>query len=285
MESLELLVVQELFMTETAGYAHVVLPAAPFLEKNGTFTNGERRIQRVNRLVEPLEGTKADGQIIVDIINRMGYPQEGYDPDITLQKISQVVPFFKGVRWKELGDNGKQWPVLEDGTNTKIMHKDTFKRGKGKLHFFDWQETLELIDHQEQFPYILTTGRILEQYNCGTMTHRTANQDLLSKDTLIINPADAADKKITDNDRVRLSSARGDVLLNARLSDEVKPGILYTTFHFPEAMVNQVTSEITGEESLCPEYKVAAVDFELVPQEAGDRRTGSLKKDPNASPA
>ena len=242
--------------------ADVVLPAASFLEKSGTFTNGERRIQRVNRVVEPLEGTKADGQIIVDIMNRMGYKQAGYDPDITLQEISRIVPFFKGVKWDELGDNGKQWPVLEDGDDTQIIHQETFKRGKGKFHFFDWKETEELVENSEKFPYILTTGRILEHYNCGTMTRRTANAELLSEDTLVIHPKDATGKGIGDEDRVRLFSSRGEVTLRARLSDEVNPGILYTTFHFPEHMVNRVTSDVTDEESLCPEYKVAAVDFE-----------------------
>lgn len=262
LEALEFLVVQELFMTETAKLADVILPASSFLEKSGTFTNGERRIQRVNQVVEPLEGTKPDGQIVVDIMNRMGYAQAGYDPDITLQEISQVVPFFKGVRWDELGDNGKQWPVLEDGSDTRIVHEKAFKRGKGKFHYFDWKETEELLEHQDRYPFILTTGRILEHYNCGTMTRRTANADILTEDTLVIHPDDAKEKNIGDEDRVRLFSPRGEVTLRARLSGEVDQGILYTTFHFPEYMVNRVTSDVTDEESLCPEYKVAAVDFE-----------------------
>jgi formate dehydrogenase major subunit len=133
MEQLDLLVVQELFMTETAKMAHVVLPATSFLEKSGTFTNGERRIQRVNKVVEPLKGCKQDGQIMIDIMNRMGYPQADYDPKTLLEEIAQIVPFFAGVKWDELGDNGKQWPVLPDGSDTKILHTESFKIGKGQF--------------------------------------------------------------------------------------------------------------------------------------------------------
>jgi formate dehydrogenase major subunit len=265
MKALDLLVVQELFMTETAEYADVILPAASFLEKEGTFTNSERRVQKVNRVVEPLEGTKPDGQIIVEIMNHMGYPQPDYAPDSMLEEISQVVPFFSGARWDNLGDNGKQWPIKEGGVDTKIMHVDgQFKRGKGKFHHFDWKETRELVENAETYPYILTTGRILEHYNCGTMTRRTGNLELMSEDKLAIHPADAKKKKIKDNDKVRLFSSRGEAVLKARISDEVNEGILYTTFHFPEIMVNNITGDITDEDSLCPEYKVAAVDLEKV---------------------
>jgi formate dehydrogenase major subunit len=264
MESLEFLVVQEIFMTETAHYADVILPATSFLEKDGTFTNAERRVQRVNRVVEPLEGTKPDGQIVVDVMNRMGYEQKGYSPDILLNEISQIVPFFKGIRWDELGKNGKQWPVAEDGTDTKIIHQDTFKRGKGKFHYFDWIESKEIENNREKFPFILTTGRVLEHYNCGTMTRRTSNKDIVSEDFLVINPKDADKKGIVSGDKVRLLSDRGEVELDAIVSTEVKSGILYTTFHFPEHMVNQVTSDEKDEESMCPEYKVSAVNFEKV---------------------
>jgi formate dehydrogenase major subunit len=274
LESLEFLVVQEIFMTETAKIADVILPAASFLEKSGTFTSGERRIQRVNRAVEPLTGTRPDGQIIVEIMNRMGYSQPDYDPAVVLEEVSRVVPFFKGVRWEELGDNGKQWPVLEDGSDTKIMHTETFKRGKGKFHYFDWIESGEVTTHASSFPFILTTGRNLEHYNCGTMTRRTSNVEITTKDILAINPKDASAKGIESGDAVRVFSARGEVTLEAAVSDEVKSGVLYTTFHFPEFMVNNVTSEEKDAESLCPEYKVSSVDFEKVsPQGAPGRRS------------
>ncbi|PCJ52014.1 MAG: formate dehydrogenase subunit alpha [Planctomycetota bacterium] len=264
MESLELLVVQELFETETSKYAHVVLPASSFFEKSGTFTNSERRIQRVNNVVEPLSGTKPDGEIIVDIMNRMGFEQKPYKPDTMLEEISQVVPFFKGVVWDELGDMGKQWPVLEGGQDTKIIHVDSFKRGKGKFQFFNWKESQELVDNKEEYPYVLTTGRLLEHYNCGTMTRRTSNLKIKDEDILMINPKDANDKGISEEDQVKLFSARGEVILNIHITDEVKPGVLYTTFHFPELMINQITSNTHDEESMCPEYKVTSVGFEKV---------------------
>jgi formate dehydrogenase major subunit len=264
MDSLELLVVQELFHTETAKHAHVVLPGASFLEKEGTFTNGERRVQRVNKVVEPLPGTKADGQIVVDIMNHMGYEQAGYGAEVMLEEISQVVPFFAGITWDNLGTQGLQWPVGPGGVDSKIIHTESFKRGKGKLHFFDWVESTELTENQEDYPYVLTTGRILEHYNCGTMTRRTGNGELVDKDLLVINPTDAADKAIAEGDSVRLCSARGEIELEAHVSEEVKPGIVYSTFHFPEIMLNMVTGDNCDEESLCPEYKVVAVQFEKV---------------------
>jgi formate dehydrogenase major subunit len=261
MESLDLLVVQELFLTETAKYAHVVLPGASFLEKSGTFTNGERRIQRVQKVVEPLEGTKSDGQIIVDIMNRMGYGQPDYDAETLLEEISQIVPFFRGVKWQELGDNGKQWPVAADGTDTKILHTDSFKRGRGKFHYFDFKESQELVKYGKEYPYIITTNRELEHYNAGTMTRRTKNVELLTEDTLMIHPADAERHFIKDGDMVCVESPRGKVDLKARITGEVKPGVLSSTFHFPEVMLNQITSDEHDIEAKCPEYKVVAVNI------------------------
>jgi formate dehydrogenase major subunit len=267
LSQLDLLVVQELFITETAKLAHVVLPGASFLEKSGTFTNGERRIQRVNAAVPPLSGTKTDGQIIVDIMNRMGYSQPAYlgedgAPDAILEEISHVVPFFAGVTWQNLGDNGLQWPVQKGGIDTKILHTDTFKRGKGKFHHFDFSETTELLDNAAEFPFILTTSRDLVHYNAGTMTRRTHNSEIVERDVLLINPADAAKKNISSGDITRLFSDRGEVELLAEVSDKVKPGVLFTTFHFPEHMVNNITSSVCDGDTMCPEYKVVAADVE-----------------------
>jgi formate dehydrogenase major subunit len=261
MENLDLLVVQELFLTETAKYAHVVLPGASFLEKSGTFTNGERRIQRVQKVVEPLEGTKSDGQIIVDIMNRMGYPQPDYNAETLLEEISRIVPFFRGVKWQELGDNGKQWPVVADGTDTKILHAEVFNRGKGKFHFFGFQESQELVKHGKEYPFIITTNRELEHYNAGTMTRRTKNVELLTEDVLLIHSLDAEKKFIKDGDMVCVESPRGKVDLKAKVSDEVKPGVLSSTFHFPEVMLNKITSDEHDTEAKCPEYKVVAVNI------------------------
>ncbi|MCW9055306.1 MAG: formate dehydrogenase subunit alpha [Gammaproteobacteria bacterium] len=260
LKTLDFLVVQEIFMTETASMANVVLPAASHLEKSGTFTNGERRIQKVNKVTEPLAGTKADGQIIVDIMNRMGYEQEGYDPVLHLDEISKVVPFFAGVSWDSLGDNGKQWPVAEDGTDTKTLHADQFKRGRGRFVFTDFIETPELLaDDLKDYPFILTTGRRLQHYNCGSMTRRTPNIDIINKDVLLINPEDAKSYGIHDDDQVEIRSRQGVTHLSAQLSEEVKAGVLFTTFHFPEVAINQLTSGVLDLDANTPEFKVTAV--------------------------
>ncbi|MEP7195000.1 MAG: formate dehydrogenase subunit alpha [Saprospiraceae bacterium] len=259
LESLELLIVQELFMTETAKYAHVVLPGASFFEKEGTFTNGERRIQKVQKVVEPIGESKADGQITIDLMNRMGYKQADYAAKPLLEEISQIVPFFAGVTWDTLGDNGKQWPVLEDGTDTKILHVNEFKRGKGKFVFKDYVESPEIIEHGEEFPFILTTNRVLEHYNAGTMTRRTGNSDIITEDILMINPEDAYRNDIEEAEKIVIESARGEVKIKVHITDEVKPGILSTTFHFPELMLNIVTSDVSDEIAKCPEYKVVSV--------------------------
>ncbi len=261
MEHLDLLVVQEIFFTETAKYAHVILPGATFLEKSGTYTNAERRIQKVQKVVEPLEGTKSDGQILVDIMNRMGYAQPEYKPDTMLQEISQIVPFFAGVTWENLGTAGKQWPVKKDGSDTEILHLETFQRGKGKFHYFDWVQSGELKKNGKEYPYILTTNRKLEHYNCGTMTRRTGNVDILTEDVLMINPDDAKKTMINNGDMVCVESLRGKVDIKAFITDEVKPGILSTTFHFPEVMLNIITSDEHDTEALCPEYKIVAVNI------------------------
>jgi formate dehydrogenase major subunit len=258
-EKLELFVVQELFMTETANLATVVLPGASFLEKSGTFTNGERRIQKVNKVVEPLPGTKADGQIIAEMMTYMGYAQADYEVDSLLKEISQIVPFFAGVKWDELGENGKQWPVALDGKGTDILHTDTFKRGRGKFVGNDFKESQEIILNGKEYPYIITTNRELEHYNCGAMTRRTRNVQILTEDVLLICKEDADKHLIKDGDMVCVESARGKVDIKARITDEVKPGILSSTFHFPEIMLNNITSNEHDSEALCPEYKVVSV--------------------------
>ncbi|MCZ2102710.1 MAG: formate dehydrogenase subunit alpha [Chitinophagales bacterium] len=261
MKSLELLIVQEIFITETAKYADVILPGATFLEKSGTFTNGERRIQRVNKVVEPLPGTKADGQIISEIMNVMGYPQNDYDPADVLLEIAQIVPFFAGVTWENLGKNGKQWPVKPDGTDTKILHQESFPLGKGRFNFVDFEESNEILEHAKAYPYIITTNRNLEHYNAGTMTRRTNNVHISTSDFLLINPVDAAAHLINDGDMVCVESARGKVDIPAKITDEVRPGILSSTFHFPEVMLNYITSDESDIEADCPEYKVVACNI------------------------
>ena len=265
-DNLELLVVQELFMSDTAKAADVVLPAASFFEKDGTFTNGERRVQRVNKVIEPVGNTKSDGQIIIDMMYKLGYQQptgREYDAAKIMDEIADVIPFMRGITRERLGENGLQWPVAPDGTDSEYIHRDgNFKRGKGRFHHFDFQESPEIVEYGEKYPFILTTARNLEHYNSGTMTRRTDNQRLLSTDYLLVNPMDARKKHVDDGDTVRLTSARGSILIPVRTDYRVKPGILRTTFHQPEIFINKLTGNVGDYETLTPEYKVVAVDFE-----------------------
>jgi len=264
LSNLDLLVVQEIFLSETAKMADVVLPGTSFLEKNGTFTNGERRVQKVNAAVPPKSGCKTDGQIIVEMMNALGHSQPTYDADTMLQEIADVVPFFAGITWENLGDNGLQWPVEKGGKDTQILHQENFTRGLGKFHFYEFEESTEVLEHGEEFPFILTTSRNLEHYNAGTMTRRTANELIVSEDVLLINPNDAASKGIKDQSQVKLFSARGEIELKAEISDKVSDGVLFTTFHFPELMINRVTGDVTDKHTKCPEYKVVSVDVAAV---------------------
>ena len=262
LSGLEFLVVQELFLTDTAQLADVVFPASSCFEKEGTFTNAERRVQRVRPVIPPLAGTRPDGQIVIELMRRMGYLQAPYSAPDLLREIASLVPFFQGVSWEGLGDQGKQWPVAADGTDTPILHREAFKRGLGRFQVWDFEETAELAAHGADYPFILTTGRLLEHYNSGTMTRRTPNAELVGEDLLYVHPDDAQAKHLANGDTVRLRSPRAETLMRVALSDIVKPGVLYTTFHFPEASINHLTSDVGDEFTLTPEFKVVAVDFE-----------------------
>jgi len=264
LNALDLLVVQEIFMSETAKHADVVLPGTTFLEKEGTFTNTERRVQRVNKAAEPLPGTKPDGLIVTEMMQKLGYDQKLYDANEVLAEIADVVPFFKGITRKRLGKLGLQWPVKEDGTDTKILHEKEFKLGKGKIKYFDWKESNELEKNKKDFPLILTTSRTLQHYNAATMTRRTKNIKIVDKDILLIHPKDAKYRELNTGDIARLYSGRGEVSLKVEVTEKVKEGIVFTTFHFPEHMVNMVTGHGKDEETMCAEYKVSAVDVQKI---------------------
>jgi formate dehydrogenase major subunit len=267
-EQLDLIVIQELFMTATSEMADVILPASSYFEKNGTFTNGERRVQRVNKVIEPIENTKPDGQIIIDMMHKLGYNQPTgltYDASKIIEEISDVIPFMKGLSWERLGKNGLQWPIKEDGTDSKMLHIDgKFKKGIGTFHHFNFEETPEITTNGKKYPFILTTGRELEHYNSGTMTRRTDNQVILPKDTLEVHPRDAKAKGIENNETVRIFSDRGSVNIPIKYSKNVKRGVLRTTFHQPEVFINIITGSVGDKETLTPEYKVVAVDFEKI---------------------
>ncbi|APD07859.1 formate dehydrogenase [Flavobacteriaceae bacterium UJ101] len=267
-ENLDLIVVQELFMTATSEMADVILPASSYFEKDGTFTNGERRMQRVNKVIDPIGNTKPDGQIVIDMMHYLGYDQPTgltYDAAEVIKEIADVVPFMSGLSWERLGDNGLQWPIKEDGSDTKRIHLNgQFKKGKGTFHYFDFEESPEIITHANDFPFILTTGRELEHYNSGTMTRRTDNQIILEDDVLEVHPKDALKKGIENGELVRISSERGSVEIPVQYSKKVKRGIVRTTFHQPKVFINLITGGVGDAETLTPEYKVVAVDFEKI---------------------
>ena len=260
LKSLDLLVVQDLFINETAKLAHVFLPGTSFLEKDGTFTNAERRINRVRPVMEPKTG-KDEWQVACDIATAMGYPM-GYDNAAQIMdEIAQVTPTFAGVSFAHLDEAGSlQWPVNEAAPEgTPIMHVDGFVRGKGHFVPTPYVPTDEKANRK--FPLLLTTGRILSQYNVGAQTRRTSNVEWHPEDLLEIHEADAAERGIGDGDWVALNSRVGETHMRARITDRVPQGVVYTTFHHPESGANVVTTENSDWATNCPEYKVTAVQI------------------------
>jgi formate dehydrogenase major subunit len=262
LEALDLLVVQDLFINETAKMAHVVLPGTSFLEKDGTFTNAERRINRVRPVMAPKTG-KHEWQVACEIAEAMGYSMKYNHPSEIMAEIAAVTPTFAGVSFEKLDKLGSvQWPCNDKAPEgTPIMHVDGFVRGKG--HFVP--TTFVPTDERStrKFPLILTTGRILSQYNVGAQTRRTANVVWHPEDLLEIHPHDAEVRGIKDGDEVSLSSRVGETTLRAVLADRMPVGVVYTTFHHPVTGANVVTTENSDWATNCPEYKVTAVQVGL----------------------
>jgi formate dehydrogenase major subunit len=263
--AMECVVVQDLFLTETAKYAHVFLPGASFLEKDGTFTNAERRISRVRKVMEPRAGL-ADWEVTVRLANALGYPMQYDHPSEIMDEIARLTPTFRGVTFEKIDRLGSiQWPCNDDAPEgTPTMHVGTFVRGKGKFFLTEYVPTTERAT--KRFPLLLTTGRILSQYNVGAQTRRTSNVAWHGEDVLEIHPHDAQVRGITDGDWVGVTSRSGDIVLRADVTDRVRPGVVYTTFHFPESGANVVTTENSDWATNCPEYKVTAVEVVQVNQ-------------------
>ena len=263
--AMECIVVQDLFLNETAKYAHVFLPGSSFLEKDGTFTNAERRISRVRKVMPPKAG-KSDWEVTVALSNALGYPMHYRDPSEIMDEIAALTPTFNGVSYKKLDELGSiQWPCNDAAPGgTPTMHIDAFVRGKGKFintQFFASPEKVT-----RAFPLILTTGRILSQYNVGAQTRRTDNNVWHSEDRLEIHPHDAEERGIAQDDWVGIASRAGDTVLRASVTERVQPGVVYTTFHFPESGANVITTDNSDWATNCPEYKVTAVQVMLVTQ-------------------
>jgi formate dehydrogenase major subunit len=255
--AMECIVVQDLFLNETANYAHVFLPGATFLEKDGTFTNAERRIQRVRRVMSPMSG-KADWEITRDLAEAMGLDWGYTHPSQIMDEIGRSTPSFAGVTYERLERETLQWPVNEKAPDgTPIMHIDGFVRGRGNFMITDYVPTTEKTG--PRFPLLLTTGRILSQYNVGAQTRRTANVAWHAEDVLEMHPSDAENRGIRDGDWVRIQSRAGETTLRVTLTDRVAPGVVYTTFHHPMTQANVITTENSDWATNCPEYKVTAV--------------------------
>jgi formate dehydrogenase major subunit len=258
LESLECLIVQDIFLNETAKYAHVFFPGSSFLEKDGTFTNAERRINRVRRVMPPLAGM-ADWEVTCAFAGALGYPMHYDHPSQVMDEIARLTPTFAGVSYDKLDRLGSiQWPCnAEAPEGTPYMHEKQFVRGKGKFFLTEYVATPERTSRR--FPLILTTGRILSQYNVGAQTRRTQNTTWHQADVLEIHPHDAEQRGIRDGELVSLQSRKGETTLRAVVTERMQPGVVYTTFHHPESGVNVVTTENSDWATNCPEYKVTAV--------------------------
>ncbi len=256
--AMECVVVQDLFLNETANYAHVFLPGSTFLEKDGTFTNAERRIQRVRKVMAPKNGL-ADWEITIRLADALGYAMPYNHPSEIMDEIAKLTPTFAGVSYDKLEEIGSvQWPCNENAPEgMPVMHIGGFVRGKGKFIITEYVATDEKVG--PRFPLLLTTGRILSQYNVGAQTRRTGNVVWHDEDVLEIHPHDAEERGIRDGDWVRLQSRAGETSLRANITDRVAPGVIYTTFHHPETQANVITTDYSDWATNCPEYKVTAV--------------------------
>ncbi|MEZ0238852.1 MAG: formate dehydrogenase subunit alpha [Methylophilaceae bacterium] len=265
LEAMECVVVQDLFLNETAKFAHVFFPGSSFLEKNGTFTNAERRISPVRKVMPPLAG-KEDWEVTQMLSNALGYPMNYSHPSEIMDEIARLTPTFHGVSYKKIDELGSvQWPCNEEAPQgTPIMHIDEFVRGKGKFFVTRYVPTDEKVT--QKFPLILTTGRILSHYNVGAQTRRTANTAWHPEDVLEIHPHDAEERGIQSGDWVGIQSRAGETVLHAKITERMQPGVVYTTFHHPFSGANVITTDNSDWATNCPEYKVTAVQVMKVTQ-------------------
>lgn len=275
LEAMECVIVQDLFLNETAMFAHVFFPGASFLEKSGTFTNAERRISPVRRVMTPKNGERFDGkheqgmedwQVTAALSEALGYPMHYEHASDIMDEVAMLTPTFKGVSFKKLDELGSiQWPCNDEApVGTPTMHIDKFVRGKGKFFLTEYVATTEKVT--PMYPLILTTGRILSQYNVGAQTRRTKNVSWHAEDIVEIHPHDAAERGIHDNDWVGIKSRAGETVLRVKLTERVQPGVIYTTFHHPESGANVITTDNSDWATNCPEFKVTAVQVSRVNQ-------------------
>jgi len=263
LDKLELLIVQDIFLTETAMKADVVFPGVTFAEKDGTFSNTERRVQRIRQAITPKGDARPDWQILCDLSNRLGYPMNYNSPEEIFEEIRTVTPSYAGISYERIDNTGIHWPCpTMEHPGTPILHGAQFNRGLGLFHSIEFKEAFELPD--EEYPLILSTGRSLFHYHTGSMTRRsTALDEYMSSNEVQVNPATAAKLGIINNEMVRLVSRRGNITLKARITDIIPEGVVFTYFHFAEAAANILTqSEVLDPVAKIPEYKVSAARIE-----------------------
>ncbi len=262
LQAAELLVVQDIFFTPTAQLAHVVLPGSSFAEKDGTFTNTERRVMRVRKAIEPVGDSRPDWQIIQEISNRLGYAMAYESPEAIMKEIAQLTPSYGGITYDRLEGEGLQWPCPDkDHPGTRFLHKDAFARGKGIFHVTEFRPPAEIVD--SDFPLWLTTGRVHVHYHTGTMTRNSPTLNAEAPEGFLeINPGDADQLGIRAGDEVRVTSRRGQIRTRTVLTDRVEAGLVFMPFHFIESNANALTNPALDPIAKIPELKVCAVRVE-----------------------
>jgi len=265
LEKLDFLVVQDIFLSETAKLADVVLPGVSFAEKDGTFTNTERRVQRVRRAVEPVGESRPDWWITCEIARKIGGKGFDFDhPSQIMDEIASLTPSYGGISYQRLGNGGLKWPCpTKDHRGTPILHTQQFTRGKGRFIPLEYKPPMELPD--KRYPLVLTTGRSLYQYHTGTLTRRVEGLNVLKGESEVeINPADASKLGVIDGEKVKVISRRGEVVAKARVTEVSSPGVVFMTFHFAESPANMLTNPVIDPVAKIPEYKVCAVRIERI---------------------
>jgi formate dehydrogenase major subunit len=263
LKKLDFLVVQDLFLTETAKLAHVVLPAVSYAEKDGTFTNTERRVQCIRKALNAPGQAKEDWVIIQEIANAMGSDWQYQSAHDIAEEIRQLTPSYGGITWQRLGNNGLQWPcpTLEH-PGTSYLHKGTFARGKALMKGIQFQEPAELPD--AEYPIILTTGRVLQQFHTGTMTRKTTGLNNLAGPMVMISVGDAEVLGIKNGETIKVSSRRGEIQAPAFVTKRIGKGTVYIPFHYQEAAANVLTNPVVDPIAKIPEYKACAVKISKV---------------------
>jgi formate dehydrogenase major subunit len=267
---MELIIVQDLFLNRVSEHAHVFLPAASSFEKDGTFMNAERRVQRVRKALEPRGNARSDWEIVCDVAKAMG-KSDGFgfrSAEDIWNEIRAVWPAGRGITYERLEDQGVQWPCFdENDPGLEVLHTDSFSGSKtAALRRIKYRPTPEKVS--EEFPFLLTTGRVLEQFNAGTMTMRTPNRELRPTDRLMISPEDSEALGLTNGETIKLKSAHGEAMIPIEITRKMRLGELFASFHDPAIFLNYATGPTRDRFTLAPEYKVTAVRIEKIPQNA-----------------